>query len=196
MIENLKFFKDREALAGADGFQLGHRHEDRTVSVVKKWIALSTELKAARQATISHCEVIEGKNGIVSLRVVDRAGFEALQAQIKARSEELTAVESAICKLDEIANGGELWFEELEYAVGSLGNTEGHERRRLANLASATLSRRMNTGKSTEEILSEDEEYQRIKGIAEEQISNANKQLAVLRPKLETMKTLLNGVGC
>lgn len=193
---NLKFFKDREALAGPDGFQLGHRHEDRTVSVVKKQIALSTELKAARQATISHCEAIEGKNGIVNLRVVDRAGFEALQAQIKAQSEELTAVEAAITGLDEIANGGELWYEELEYTVGGLGNTEGHERRRLANLASAALSRQMNSGLPADEILKADPEYQRIKGIAEEQIANANKQLAVLRPKLAEMKRLLDGVGC
>ena len=193
---NLKFFKDREALAGPDGFQLGHRHEDRTVSVVKKWIALSTALKAARQATISHCEVIEGKNGIVSLRVADRAGFETLQAQIKAQSEELTAVEAAICKLDEIANGGELWFGDVEFQCGNYGNVEGFERRRLANLASATLSRQMNSGKTAEEILSEDEEYQRISKIAEEQIANANKQLETLRPKLEEMKQLLADAGC
>ncbi len=196
MIENLKFFKDREALAGPDGFQLGHRHEDRTVFLVKKQIALSTELKAARQATISHCEAIEGKNGIVNLRVADRAGFEALQAQIKAQSEELTAVESAICKLDDIANGGELWYRDIEFQCGNYGNAEGFERRRLANLASAVLTRRMNTGKSTEEILAEDEEYQHISKVAEEQISNANKQLAVLRPKLAEMKQLLVGAGC
>lgn len=196
MIESLKFFKDREALAGPDGYQLGARSRDRTVSIVRKSIELSTSLKAARQATISHCEAIEGKNGIISLRVADKPGFEALQAQIKAQSEEMAAIEVAVKRLDEMAAGGEMWFQDIEDSCGSYGRTEFGENQRLSNLASAVLARRMNSGLPADEILKADPEYQRFKGIAEEQITNANKQLAILRPKLAEMKQLLEGVGC
>jgi hypothetical protein len=194
MIEDLKFFKDREALAGPHGNQINQaRTKDRTVSVVRKAIGLSKSLKDARQATLGHCEAIEGKNGIVSLKVADRPAFEALQAQIKAQSEELVAIEAVSQKLDEL--GGD-WWQDIEDGCGSYGRTEFSERQRLANLASATLSRRMNTGKPPEQILAEDEDYQKFSRITSEQISIANAKLAVLRPRLAEMKQLLDSVGC
>ena len=196
MIENLKFFQDREALAGPDGFQLGHRHEDRTVGVVRRYLEVSTALKANRLATMETLTAKLGESGAVVLEVADKERFASLQEAIAGHEEQIKALEDAICKLDEIASGCELWYEELEYTVGGLGNTEGHERRRLANLASVVLTRQMNSGKSTEEILAEDEEYQRISKIAEEQIANANKQLETLRPKLAEMKAILVSVGC
>jgi hypothetical protein len=197
MIESLKFFKDREALAGPDGYQINRaRAKDRTVSVVRKAISLSKSLKDARQATLGHCEAIEGKNGIVSLKVADRPAFEALQSHIKAQSEELAAIEAVSQKLDEMAASGELWYEDIESMAGGYGRTEFSENQRLSSLASAVLSRRMNTGKTTEQILAEDEDYKKFSKITSEQISNANKQLAVLRPKLAEMKQLLDSVGC
>jgi hypothetical protein len=190
----MNFFEEREALAGPDGWQIHQtRSKDRTVSVVRKAISLSKSLKDARQATLGLCEATEGKNGIVSLHVVDRPGFEALQAQIKAQSEELALIESVIKRLDEM--GGD-WWQDIEDTVGSLGRTEHGENARLNNLASSVLTRRRNTGKTTEEILAADEEYQRFSKIASEQISNANRQLAALRPKLAEMKQLLESVGC
>jgi hypothetical protein len=194
MIESLKFFNDRIELAWVDGYHINPgRSKDRTVSVVRKAIDLSTALKAARQATISHCEAIEGKTDIVGLKVVDRPGFEAIKAQIKALSEERAAIEAVIQGLDEL--GGD-WYQDIEDQCGSYGRVEFAERQRLANLASSVLSRRMNTGKTTEQILADDEEYKKFSRIAEEQIANANKQLETLRPKLAEMKQLLESVGC
>jgi len=75
-----------------------------------------------------------------------------------------------------------------------LCRVEFGENTRLSNLASATLARRMNTGKPSSQILAEDDEYQRFSRIANEQIADANKQLAILRPKLESMKVVLESV--
>lgn len=197
MITNLKFFMDREQLAGEHGYQLGGvRSRDRTTAVIRKYLALSSSLPASRQATISNCEAVEGKGGIIALRVVDRAGFDLLQSQIEAESEELAAVEDAIKKLDALAAGGELWYSDLETTVGSYGRTETGENQRLANLASATLARKVHSGLPADQILSQDDEYQRFSKIAIEQIDNANRQLAALRPKLEAVRSILGSVGC
>ena len=49
MIQTPKFFKDREELAGPNGMMLKiSRCQDRTVAVVKKSLAISAVLKAAR----------------------------------------------------------------------------------------------------------------------------------------------------
>jgi hypothetical protein len=49
MIQTPKFFKDREELAGPNGMMLKRsRCQDRTVAVVKKSLAISAVLKAAR----------------------------------------------------------------------------------------------------------------------------------------------------
>lgn len=195
MIENLKFFKDRLELAGPDGRQINRpRADDRTTSVIRKYLNVSSALKQARQATISHCEAIEGKGGIVSLRVVDRPAFEALQAQIKAESAERAALETVIKALDDL--GPDTWYSDIEDAAGSFGRVEFGENARLSNLASATLARRMNTGKPSSQILAEDDEYQRFSRIASDQIADANRQLAILRPKLEAMRAILESVGC
>jgi len=197
MIENLQFFKDREALAGPDGYQVNRaRAKDRTVSVVRKWMATNDALKKARSETMQTLEAVPGKGNTVSLVVMDRERFDGLQEAIKAHSGQLKALEDVIRKLDEIAAGGELWFQDIEDGCGSYGRTEFGENQRLSNLASATLARRMNSGVPADEILKADAEYQRFKGIASEQISNANKQLAQLRPKLAEMKQLLEAVGC
>jgi hypothetical protein len=133
---------------------------------------------------------------VVSLRVADRPGFEALQGEIRAKSEELAVLDAAISELDKLAAGAELWYTDIEAQVGSYGRTETGENQRLANLASATLARKVHSGKPADLILAEDDEYQRLSKIAKEQIENANKQLETLRPKLDELKRLLEGVGC
>jgi hypothetical protein len=197
MITDLEFFAGRLELAGENGMMINRvRAQDRTVNLIKKYLALSKSLPQTRQATISNCEAVEGKGGIISLRVVDRPGFEALQSEIKAQSEELAACEAAIMELDKLAAGGELWYSDLETSVGSNGRTEIGENQRLSNLASATLARKVHSGKPADQILAEDDEYQRLSKIAKEQIDIANKQLETLRPKLNELTRLLALVGC
>jgi hypothetical protein len=194
-VESLKFFIDRLELAGPDGFQLGARSRDRTVDVIRKWQTTSAALRQARSDTMLCLSARPGKGRTVSFEVVDEERFNALQEAITGHEEQIKALEHAIRELDALANGGELWYSDLESMVGSYTGTEGGEHRRLAHLASAILSRKMNSGKTTEDILAEDEEYQRFSKIAEEQIENANKELAKLRPALEQARTILEAVG-
>jgi hypothetical protein len=196
MIETLRFFQDRLDLAGPDGAMIHRaRAADRTTAVIRKYIDVNSALKDARQATISHCEAIEGKGGVVSLRVADRPGFEALQSHIRAKSEEL-ALEAAISELDKLAAGAELWYSDLEDMVGSYGRVEFGENARLSNLAGNILQRKARQGIPADEILEADQDYQHMLKVTKEQIDIANKQLATLRPKLDEMKRLLEGVGC
>ena len=194
MIENLKFFKDRLELAGPDGYQMGIRSKDRTVIPVKKWMAVSAALRQARADTMTTLTAKPGKGGAVVLEVADKERFTALQEQIAGHEEQLKKLEGAIMALDEL--GPDIWYSDIEDMAGSYGRVEFGENTRLSNLASATLARRMNTGKPSSQILAEDDEYQRFSRIANEQIADANKQLAILRPKLESMKVVLESVGC
>jgi len=193
-IASLAFVKDRLELAGPNGHQIHRaRATDRTVALVKKWMAISSALKAARQATICHCEAIEGKNGIVSLKVADRAGFETLQAQIRGQAGELAAVEDGIKKLDAM---GEMWYSDLEDQCGRLGRVELVERQQIANMSAAYIQRGGRSGKTPDEILASEPEFNRLKKISEDQITQAKEQLAKLRPQLEEVRGMLEAVGC
>ncbi len=193
-IASLAFMLARLELAGANGNMINRaRANDRTVALVKKWMAISSALKAARQATISHCEAIEGKNGIVSLKVADRAGFEALQAQIQGQAGELAAVEDGIKKLDAM---GELWYSDLEDQCGRLGRVELVERQQIARMSAAYIQKGSNSGKTPDEILANEPEFNRLKKISEDQITQAKEQLAMLRPKLAEVRGILEAVGC
>ena len=193
-IESLPFFKDRVELAGPQGAAINRiKCNDRTVLLIRKWQSLNMELKAARSETMSCLEASEGKGGAVVLKIADRPRFDSLQATISSHNEQIAALETAIRRLDAM---GELWFSDLEYECGSYGRVEVGERRRIANMGAAVLQRRANTGKPTDEILAEDPEFQRLKGVCENTISDANKRLETLRPRLEEMKAILEGVGC
>jgi len=192
-IESLKFFRDRVELAGPDGHAINRvKSKDRTVSLVRKWMAIASALKDFRQSTTSFCEAIENKNGVVSLKVVDRAGFDALQAQIQQKAKELAAVEDAIKKLDSF---GELWYNELESSCGSWGRVEHVENAQIARMSAGYLQKGANSGKTPEEILS-DPEFIRLKKLSEDQIAQAAEQLKVLRPRLEAIKSILEAVNC
>jgi septal ring factor EnvC (AmiA/AmiB activator) len=193
MIEDLQFFRDRVELAGPDGYQLGHRSKDRTVAVVKRWMAVSSDLKKARSETMQTLEAVPGKGNSISLVVMDRERFDGLQEAIKAYSGQLKALDEAIKRLDET---GGLWFSDLEDQIGQFGRVEGQERRQIANMTAAYIQRRANSGKTPDEILSDDPEFQRLKAICENAIKASDEMLAELRPKLAEMKQLLESVGC
>lgn len=89
-----------------------------------------------------------------------------------------------------------MWFNELEYQVGNLGGVEHYENKRLANLSSAILAKGSGKGKPPMLLLGENDEYQKLFKVVKEQIDSANRQLEVLRPKLESAKAALESVGC
>jgi septal ring factor EnvC (AmiA/AmiB activator) len=124
---------------------------------------------------------------------MDRERFDGLQEAIKAYSGQLKALDEAIKRLDET---GGLWFSDLEDQIGQFGRVEGQERRQIANMTAAYIQRRANSGKTPDEILSDDPEFQRLKAICENAIKASDEMLAELRPKLAEMKQLLESVGC
>ena len=105
----------------------------------------------------------------------------------------MEALETAIRELDDM---GAPMFEELNDKVGRLGHSEHAERRQIANMTSGYLARRANSGKTPDEILAADPEYNRLKTLCEKRIEQSNKQHAELKPKLDKMKAILESVGC
>lgn len=194
MIEDLKFFKDRVELAGPDGMQINRvRAQDRTVTMVKKWQSLNVALKAARAETMTTLSAKPGKAGAVVLEIADKPRFDALQAAIAGHEEQITALEEAARKLDEM---GGPWFSDLNDQVGGLGRVEVVERRQIANMTAGYIQRRANSGQTPEQILSADPEFQRLKNMGEATIKDANEKLLELRPKLEQINSILKAVGC
>ncbi|NBJ15762.1 MAG: hypothetical protein FNP40_09360 [Dehalobacter sp. 4CP] len=192
-IESLNFFKERVELAGPNGFQISRAHADRTVAVVRKFLESRDSLRTARQETMTCLAALPGKGGKVELAIADPDRFNALQESIEAHSECMEALETAIRELDAM---GAPMFEELNYKVGSLGHSEHAERQQIANMTSGYLARRANSGKTPDEILAADPEYNRLKALCEKRIEQSNKQHAELKPKLDQMKAILESVGC
>lgn len=194
-IESLKFFQDRVELAGPNGSQVDRvKCNDRTVAVVRKWLSLNQALKAARAETMQTLEARPGKGDSVSLMVMDRERFDRLQETIKAQSEQILALGTAIMRLDEM--GPDLWFARLEFHTGNCGRVEFGENQRLNNISAAILQRKANSGKTSAQILAEDEEYQKFKCLADEAIKQATEQLKTLRPQLTQVTSILESVSC
>ena len=193
-IESLPFLKDRIELAGSDGFQINRiQAQDRTVAVVRKWQTLNAELRAARRDTLECCEAMPGKGNSVNLSIVDKDRFDSLQASIEAHNKQIAALEAAIRALD--AQGG-LWFSELEDTAAYLGRSEGVENRQIATMTAGYLQRRANSGKTPDQILAEDPDFQRLKNLCESRIKVSKEAYAIEKPKLEALRAILESVGC
>jgi hypothetical protein len=193
-IESLAFFKDRVERAGSNGYQINRvTCNDRTVAVVKRWMALNDELKTARAATMQTLEASEGKGGIVVLKIADKPRFDGLQATISSHNEQISALEKAIKRLDEM---GGPWYSELSDRVGGCGRVELIEKQQIARMSAGYLQKASNSGKTPDEILSSDPEFIRLKALSEEQITQANEQLKTLRPQLAEIDSILKAVGC
>lgn len=192
-VESLNFFKERAELAGPNGFQISRAHADRTVDVVRKWLMVGESLRAARSETMGCLEALSGKGGKVELAIADPDRFNALQESIEAHREGMEALETAIRELDAM---GAPMFEELNYKVGSLGHSEHAERQQIANMSAAYIQRRANSGKTPDEILAADPEFQRLKGLCEKRMEQSKARYAELKPKLDQMKAILESVGC
>jgi hypothetical protein len=195
MIEDSNFFKDRLELAGPNGRMINRiKAQDRTVDVIRKWQSVSAALKEARAETMTCISARPGKGKGVIFEVMDEERFASLQETIAGQEEQLAALDGAIKTLDNM--GPDVWFGELNDKVGMYGRTETTERRQIANMSAAYIQRRANTGKSVEEILAADPEVQRLKALGEKTIRDANELLAELRPRLEELTRILEGVGC
>jgi hypothetical protein len=174
-IEDLKFFQDRLRYAVEPKNVSPHERkmaEDRTVAVVRLWESLNEELRTARGATMACLEAIEGKDEVVMLKILDRPAWDALQEVITENTSKISNLETAIIRLDEL---GGPWFSELLDRVNSVGREE-------------------NTRDEAE--AEKDDDVVRVKQLAREATDAANAELEKLRPLLEEIESILEGVGC
>lgn len=190
-IEACKFYLSRKDLA--NGAHVGLASSDRTVALVRKWQQTSESLRAARAETLTCFVVSPAKSGKFELSLVDEDRFNTLQESIEAHNEELERLEKAVRDLDAIDAP---MFLEINDQVGIHGRSEHVERQQIANMTSAYLQRRANTGKTPDEILAADPEFQRLKGLCEKRIEQSKSKLAELKPKRDQMKAILESVGC
>ena len=140
-IEDLKFFQDRLRYAVEPKNVSPHERkmaEDRTVAVVRLWESLNEELRTARGATMACLEAIEGKGEVVTLKILDRPAWDALQEVITENTSKISNLETAIIRLDEL---GGPWFSELLDRVNSMGREENSRKQRIATMTAAATQK-------------------------------------------------------
>ena len=190
-IEDLKFFQDRLRYAVEPKNVSPHEEkmaEDRTVAVVRLWESLNEELRTARGATIACLEAIEGKDEVVMLKILDRPAWDALQEVITENTSKISNLETAIIRLDEL--GGQ-WFSELLDRVNSMGREENSWKQRIATMTAAAIAKTRDEAEAEK-----DDDVVRVKQLAREATDAANAELEKLRPLLEEIESILEGVGC
>ena len=190
-IEDLKFFQDRLRYAVEPKNVSPHERkmaEDRTVAVVRLWESLNEELRTARGATMACLEAIEGKGEVVTLKILDRPAWDALQEVITENTSKISNLETAIIRLDEL---GGPWFSELLDRVNSMGREENSRKQRIATMTAAAIAKTRDEAEAEK-----DDDVVRVKQLAREATDAANVELEKLRPLLEEIESILEGVGC
>jgi hypothetical protein len=166
------------------------------VKVVRKWKSLSDELRAARANTLQYCEARPSKGDSVTLAVVDKEGFSLQQALIVELAEDLAKIEDVIRKMDALSNGSQIWYSDLSAKEGSLEGVEDRHRRQLQSWAALAMTKSTAKGATPEEILIQDEQYQKVLKAATEDTEAAKKDLELLKPKLDSLRALLEAAEC
>ena len=169
------------------------RANDRTVALVRRYAILTENLPMVKSQTMSCFEAVEGKNGAVSLRICNRAKFDAIKQSVADMEEEQSRLEQAIRELDALRCG---YLSEMQDARSSLAAIEGQQRQMLSGIAAGALQRGGNRRQDPEAVLQGDQLYQQRKTQAESQIATAKKALDVLIPKIEKIEAILSTCGC
>lgn len=170
------------------------RKQDRTVQLVMKWETLRETLPRVRAQTLTCLEAVEGKGGVVTLKIFDRPKWDQVQKSIAALTADLESIEAAIRELDSFAATEYLFA--LHDTRTSLGGVEAHSRAVLTSEASAALLRGQRRGHAVEEALEKDEIYQSRKKRVESQVETAKKSLASVSETIAKIDKILAGVGC
>ncbi len=196
-VKDLPFVKERLQLLDSTTLHdpaMRNHSRDRTVEPVRRWVALTYELRALRPQTTTCLEARPGKNDQVVMVVADKERFASLQEAIESHNKQITELEAAIRKLDGL--GDDIWFSNLSQRVSLLMGTEDGHKRRLSAEASNAMARNANTGKSPDEILQQDSRYLGIQETLAADTEAAKKLLAELAPKFNELKAVLESVGC
>jgi len=169
------------------------RAQDRTALLVAKWKILRENLPMIRASSLSCCEAVEGKAGVVTLRIFDRPKYDAIQASIKETVELITKLDQAARELDAMHAG---FLSELHNTRSSLQGVENQQRAMLNTFASAAIQRGTNSRKSVEDILADDQLYQGRKTNVEFQIKTAKAGLEKILADIERIESILSTCGC
>ena len=192
MIENLKFFQDRMLLLNvptSDAKSLG-LSKDRTTTIVRKYIENMQTLRVARAETTTCIEAKPGKGDTVSLVVCERERFDELQTTIKATTERIKSLETAIERLDAM---GATFLSDLQQRSLNASSSIIRQQSNIASYTSIFSAR--NPTKSPEEVL-QLPEFVKKRAVAEGIIHNSQATLAELKAKITEIEAVLSAVGC
>lgn len=194
-VEELGFYRTRVHLLNAPrGAPVNQSHlQDRTVLLVSKFLTLKGELAVARKETMSCLEAIEGKNGAVTLKVLERETFNGLQDLIKDHMQQITAVEGAIRRLDSLGYG---WYGCLSDEAAGLSHLEEEINARMSKTATWVLKMEGRSGLSPQDILSNNPEYSARKAEADKDLAAGKARLAKVKPALAEFDRILSSCGC
>ena len=191
-IEGLPFVRARLSLEGRGDPVSRKRATDPTSGPVREWRVLMDSLPMVRSQTVSCLEAVEGKGGVVSLKVCDKPKFDNIQQTIASTVKRIVILEAAITKLDEI--GPDLWLDELNARLSSAKGIEVQQMERLRAVAAGVTAKPIYRGLGPEEALKRDEQYQRQKAIAESQISGAKADISRLEPVAARIREILESL--
>jgi len=192
VIENLKFFQDRMLLLNvptSDAKSLG-LSKDRTTTIVRKYIENMQTLRVARAETTTCIEAKPGKGDTVSLVVCERERFDELQTTIKATTERIKSLETAIERLDAM---GATFLSDLQQRSLNASSSIIRQQSNIASYTSIFSAR--NPTKSPEEVL-QLPEFVKKRAVAEGIIHNSQATLAELKAKITEIEAVLSAVGC
>ena len=195
-IEGLPFMVDRLPLlrdGGRPDPVSRKRATDPTMGPVREWRVLVDSLPVVRSQTMGCLEAAEGKGGAVSLKVCDRPKFDNIQQTISSTVDRIEVLETAIKKLDEIGPG--LWLDDLNARLSSAKGIEAQQMERLRVVAATATAKPVYRGLGPEEALKRDEQYQRQKAIAENQIASAKAEISKLEPVAAGIREILESIA-
>ncbi len=170
--------------------------EDRTVSLARKWAGAVDSLKAARAYTMSCLEATEGKGGAVVLKIADKPRFDALQQAIAGHQEQITSLEQAIVRLDDLVQANGIapgYLVELQQRISGSKSSIYRQRTAITNLS--TFYTQQNPRMSPEDVLKLPE-FVKKRGAAEAIIKQDEAYLEKMKPIADQIEAILESVGC
>jgi hypothetical protein len=196
-IKELPFVRARLLLLDASSLHDSadrNRSRDRTVEPVRRWVALTDELKTIRPLTMGCVEVRPGKGDGVALTVVNKVRLKELWEILDDRIQKVEALEKALEKLDTL--GPDLWYSTISQRFSALMGTEGNHKRRLSAEASNAMARNAGRGMAPDEILQNDSRFLQIQEVLAADLEAAKVTLEELEPKYTELKSILEAAGC
>lgn len=193
-LEELPFVQLRRSLFESNDLVAIKRQQDRTTKLILRVDILQETIPKIRSSTLSCCEVVEGKNGAVAIRIFDEQKWANLQESLKTFNTDLVACEAAIRELDSFAATD--YLGALLDTRSNLSSTERTLQNMLSAEAQAAIARGRQRGRFVDDALATDQIYCRKKKLAEDQTARAKEALASVNERIKRIDNILSSVGC